>query len=37
MEAHGKKAHQQATKVEDWQEEELTQHIEAQKIGNKTK
>ncbi len=35
MEAHGKKAHQEATKVEDRQEEELTQHIEARKLGTK--
>jgi hypothetical protein len=35
MEALDKKAHQQATKVEDWQEEELTQHIHAQKLETK--
>jgi hypothetical protein len=35
MEAHDKKAHQQASKVENWQEEELTQHIHAQKLGTK--
>jgi hypothetical protein len=35
MEAHGKKAHWQATNIEDWQEEELTQHIEAQKLRTK--
>jgi hypothetical protein len=33
MDAHGKEAHQHATKVEDLQEEELTQHIEAWKLG----
>jgi hypothetical protein len=35
MEAHDKKAHRLATKVEDWQEEELTQHAHAEKLGTK--